>query len=184
MYLEANQVPAYLKGSYSGKSFQAEPAETVTIPSYAGLWDGGSRTTYSAIELATGRTVPVSDNMSAPWSEKRQDVTVPLKSGFAIVKHSIFCGKDMGLTFLVHPSDIVKLIPEQSKDDLSAKEIKALAIIRGIKSSYRADEYRRQGITEAEVLAIKEKLTGLGYLNKAGAITVSGRNRSEGVRPY
>jgi hypothetical protein len=184
MHLEPNQVPAHLKSGYNGKRFQAEPAESVTIPSYAGLWDGGSRTTYSAIELATGRTVPVSDNMSAPWSDKRQDVTVPLKSGFAIVKHSIFCGKDMGLTFLVHPSDIVKLIPEQPKDDLSATELKVLAIIRGLKSSYRANQYARQGISEGEVEAIKGKLTRLGYTNKAGAITVAGRNRSEGVRPY
>ena len=184
MHLEPNQVPAHLKSGYTGKRFQAEPAESVTIPSYAGLWDGGSRTTYSAIELATGRAVPVSDNMSAPWDMTRQDKIVPLRAGFAIVKHSIFCGNDMGLTFFVHPSDIAKLIPEQPKDDLSPTELKVLAIIRGLKSSYRANEYARQGISEGEVEAIKGKLTRAGYINKAGAITVTGRNRCEGVRPY
>lgn len=184
MHLEPNQVPAHLKSGYNGKRFQAEPAESVTIPSYAGLWDGGSRTTYSAIELATGRAVPVSDNVSAPWDKTRQDKTVPLRAGFAIVKHSIFCGNDMGLTFFVHPSDIVKLIPDQAKDDLCAVEVKVLAVIRGLKSSYRADQFRRMGLSDGEVEAIKGKLTRLGYINKAGAITVAGRNRCEGVRPY
>ena len=184
MHLEPNQVPNHLKAGYSGKRFQAEPAENVTIPSHAGLWDGGSRTTYSAIELATGKAVPVSDNMSAPWSDKRQDLTVPLRAGFAIVKHSIFSGKDMGLTFFVHPSDVVKLIPEQPQDDLSPVEIKVLAIHRGIKASYRTDYYSRAGITIGEVEAIKARLCSLGYLNKAGAITVSGRNRSGNASPY
>lgn len=184
MHLEPNQVPNHLKAGYAGKRFQAEPVESVTIPSHAGLWDSGSRTTYSAIELATGRALPVSDNMSAPWSDKRQDQVVALRAGFAIVKHSIFCGKDMGLTFFVHPSDVVKLVPEQPQDDLSPVELKALAIYRAIKSSYRPDSLRRAGISEGEAEAIKAKLIRLGYLNKAGAITVSGRNRSGNASPY
>lgn len=184
MHLEAKQVPSYLKQGYTGQRFQAEAAEAVYIPSDAGLWSGGSRTTYSAIELATGRAAAVSDNMSSPWSQDRQDRTVPLRAGFAIVKHSIFSGKDMGLVFYVHPSDITKLLPETKTDDLSAVELKALAIIRGIKSSYRADYYARAGISAGEVEAIKAKLCKLSYLNKAGAITVAGRNRCEGVNYY
>ena len=154
------------------------------MPSYAGKWDGGSRTTYSAIELSTGRSVAVSDNVSAPWDKSRQDKTIPLRAGFAIVRHDFFRGKDFGLTFYVHPSDIVKLIPEQAKDDLCEVEVKTLAVIRGLKSAYRADQFRRMGLSAGEVEAIKGKLTRLGYINKAGAITVAGRNRSEGVQPY
>ena len=184
MHLEPAQVPHYLKQGYTGKRFQAEPDETVTIPSHAGLWDGGSRNTYSAIELATGRAAAVSDNMSAPWNADRQDKVIPLKSGFAIVKHVIFCGTDLGLTFYVYPSDISKLIPEQKTDDLSPIELKVLAIIRGLKSGYRADEFRRQGISVGEVEAIKAKLTRLDYLNKAGAITISGTNRAGDTRTY
>lgn len=184
MHLEPKQVPAYLKGGYTGQKFKAEAAESVHIPADAGLWSGGSRNTYSAIELATGRAAAVSDNMSSPWAAERQDRTVPLRAGFAIVKHSIFCGKDYGLTFFVHPSDVTKLLPEPVSDDLSAVELKALAIVRGIKSSYRADYYARAGISAGEVEAIKAKLIRLGYLNKAGAITVAGRNRSEGVSAH
>jgi hypothetical protein len=184
MHLEPAQVPNYLKQGYTGKRFQAEPAESVTVPYHAGLWDGGSRTIYKAVELATGKTAAVSDNLSAPWHGGRADYKIPLKSGFAIVKHVIFCGTDLGLTFYVHPSDISKLIPEQKTDDLSPVEVKVLAIIRGLKSGYRADEFRRQGISVVEVEAIKAKLTRLDYLNKAGAITISGKNRAGDTRPY
>jgi len=184
MHLEPKQVPAYLKGGYLGQKFKAEPAESVFIPADAGLWSGGSRNTYSAIELATGRAAAVSDNISSPWSVERQNRIVPLRAGFAIVKHSIFRGKDFGLTFFVHPSDITKLLPEPASDDLSATELKALAIVRGLKSSYRAEYYSRAGISAGEVEAIKAKLCKLGYLNKAGAITVAGRNRAEGVNYY
>ena len=184
MHLEPKQVPAYLKGGYTGQKFKAEPAESVFIPADAGLWSGGSRNTYSAIELATGRAAAVSDNITNPWSADRQDRTVPLRAGFAIVKHSIFCGKDFGLTFFVHPSDITKLLPQPASDDLNATELKALAIVRGLKSSYRAEYFSRAGISAGEAEAIKAKLCKLGYLNKAGAITVAGRNRCEGVNYY
>lgn len=181
IYLEANQVPAALRQGYAGARFKAEPCESVYIPSDAGLWSGGTRDSYSAIELATGRTSPVGFQNTSPWNNERKEASVPLKPGMAIVKHSMFCGKDMGLTFYVHPADIAALVPHNAAETLTETETMVLAIIRSRKSAYRADEYRRKGISEGEAEAIKARLISEGYLNKAGAITVKGRNACDKI---
>jgi hypothetical protein len=181
VYLESNQVPAYLRGAYSGSKFRAEPSESVFIPFDAGLWDGGSRAYYSAIELSTGRALPIPGQSSAPWDKSRTELRVDLKPGFAIVCHRMFKGTDMGLTFYVHPADIAALIPADTSESLTDSETMVLAIIRSRKSAYRADEYRRKGISDGEAESIKARLIRDGYLNKAGAITVKGRNACDKI---
>ena len=183
IFLEPSQVPAHLKAGYNGKTFRAVVTDSLTIPSQAGTWSGGSRETYSAIELATGKAVSASDNASAPWSETRADKTVTLRSGFAVVKSIMFQGKDLGLTFYVHPDDAVKLLPP-SDDEITPTERKALAIIGKLKSSYRKEYFNRAGIKETELEAIKAGLIKRGYLTKIGAITPKGRNASRDESPY
>jgi hypothetical protein len=61
-------------------------------------------------------------------------------------------------------------------------EKRVLRIIAGYKAFARNDEFRRAGIEAGESDAIKARLIKLGLLNKAGAITISGRNACEGVR--
>jgi hypothetical protein len=181
MYLEKNQVPDHLRRGYSGTRFKAEPVESVTIPAQAGVWDHGTRDVYSAIELNTGRSVPMPNQSSAPWDKDRQDRKIELKQGFAVVKHSMFCGNDMGLTFFVHPADVAALIPHQTNDDLSDTDKIILAIIRSRKSAYRNDEYRRKGLKLADVETVKARLTEQGYLLKNGAITVKGKNACDKI---
>lgn len=181
MYLERNLVPEHLRLGYTGTRFRAEPVETVTIPSQAGVWDHGTRDVFSAIELNTGRSVPMPGQSSAPWDKDRQDRKIELKPGFAVVKHSMFCGKDMGLVFYVHPSDVAALIPNHGQDDLSETDKLVLAIIRSRKSAYRDDEYRRKGLKLSDVEAIKARLFEGGYLLKNGAITVKGKNACDKI---
>lgn len=181
MYLEKNQIPASLRGAYSGNKFRAEPCESVVIPSDAGLWDGGSRTVYTAIELHSGRVVALPGQQSAPWDANRTERKIELKPGFAIVAHRMFRGTDLGLTFYVHPVDVAALIPTDIAADLTETEKTVLAIVRSRKAAYRNDEYRRKGIDAAEAEAIKARLIRDGYLNKAGAITVKGRNACDGI---
>src|SRR5262245_1950085 len=102
IYLEPNKIPHHLRGGYSGKKFKAVVTTTLTIPSHAGLWDGGSRDTFALVHLETGEARAVSDNMSAPWDKGRRDQKIELQPGFVVREHSLFCGKDMGLTFYVH----------------------------------------------------------------------------------
>lgn len=183
IYLDPAQVPAHLKGGYTGKKFAAVITDEVHIHAQDGTWSGGSRTDYCALDLSTGRRAALSDASSAPWDSNRKDQQIKLKSGFAVVKHVMFCGKDLGLTFYLLPTDAAPLLPPPA-EELTETELQVLAIIRGLKSGYRADQYQRKGISPAEVEAIKARLIKGEYLNKAGAITPKGRNAAGDRRPY
>jgi hypothetical protein len=189
IYLEPNMVPAQLRGSYSGKTFKAKVCETVTIPASAGLWEGGSRDTYKAIDFETGNEVLVSSD-AAPWDRSRAENTVTLSPRFCVVEHTIFCGKDMGLTFYVHPESAAKLLPVPAAD-LSAYEKLVLIATRSLKSSYGGRDRYEMAQTEYDCKQAlngtvfpsrtqwdetKQSLISKGLLNKAGAITTAGRN--------
>jgi hypothetical protein len=180
-------VPASLRGDYSGKMFKAVVCTETTIPSDAGLWSGGTRDHYSAIDFTTGQQVAIPGQQSSPWNEARRDVVMELKPGFAIVRHSFFCGKDMGLTFYVHPDNAAKLLPAPAAE-LSEHEKLVLNATCSFKASYGGkDRYmmaydeRKYGDistfpTRADWQVAKDSLIGKGLLNKAGAVTPAGRN--------
>lgn len=196
IYLDAKQVPASLRGSYTGKQFQVEVRESVTIPSDAGLWDGGSRSVYRGMEIASGNSVSFPGQQAAPWDQSRSDRKVDLKPGFAVVCERMFSGKDMGWTFYLHPADAAPMQP--APIDLTAIERAVLEYTASRKSSYMGrdrcqmcqDDMRdaiRYGYrvpshglasvpTREEWDAAKVALIARGMLNKAGAITPAGRN--------
>jgi hypothetical protein len=198
IYLEPAQVPTQWRGSYSGKSFKAVVTESMTIPSDAGLWAGGSRDVYRAMSLETGEQVRAADHDAAPWDHSRRDQPVALRPGFAVVRHSIFCGKDMGLTFYIHPDNAAKLL---SAPDAELTELQqtVLDYTRSRKSSYNGQDrydmakhdatfssYYRTGekkefATRAQWDEAKAALFTMGLLDKRGAITVKGRNRARSV---
>ena len=174
LYLEPNQIPAQLRGSYSGKQFKAIVTESVTIPIYAGLWSGGSRDTYRVVRLSDGATIEPVRHNAAPWDSGRAERKVDLEPGIAVVEHSIFCGKDAGLTFYVHPANATALLPPVV--NLSDIQRKVLNVHGGIKSAYRKQELAYQKVSESDYETAKAFLIAEGYLNKAGAITTKGRN--------
>ena len=192
VYLDPAQVPATLRGGYSGKTFEARVCEEMTIPADAGLWSGGSRETYRLINMQTGQMVEPVNHNAAPW-DGRSDQTVALKPDFAVVRHSTFSGKDMGLTFYVHPQNAAAMLPAPA--DLSPLDSIILEYTAGRKSSYggkdrydMAQDDHRSGWADAKALkglpfparaewdACKVSLAARGFLNKAGAITPKGRN--------
>ena len=193
VYLEPNQVPAAIRGAYSGKRFRAIVSEEVFIPADAGTWFEGSRTVYQAIDLETGETRPACDTMSAPWDASRKDQRINLKPGFAIIAHSIFCGKDMGLVIYVRPENAAAMLP--APVELSPVEKLVLKYTKERKSSYMgrdrydmACEDMRYGGSAIKALGVetmpsrdewnqaKAELIAAGFLNKAGAITTKGKN--------
>jgi hypothetical protein len=195
IYLEPNKIPHHLRSGYNGKKFKAVVTTELTIPSHAGIWDGGSRDTYQLIHLETGKAVQASDNMSAPWNPARRDQHIKLEPGFAVVEHSQFCGKDMGLTFYVHPDNAAKLLPAPAAE-LTLHETIVLAATVSYKSSYngrdrydmakttwnypwRASELKKPFPTRDEWDAAKAALAAKGLLNKAGAVTPAGRNQAD-----
>lgn len=186
IHLEKNQVPAALRGAYSGNHFKAEVVEVVTIPADAGLWDGGSRDLYKFVVLETGEEVDMPGQKAPPWGF-RAEYGVSLEPGFAVVRHTYFCGQDLGLTFYVHPENAAALLP--APVELTPTERFVLEATRGLKSSYMgkdrytlATEYSREPITRQEWDEAKASLIERKLLNKAGAITTAGRNAIEGAR--
>jgi len=174
IHLEPNKVPVTLRGSYTGKMFKAEVCESMTIPSDAGLWFEGTRHTFKYIRLEDGKELDAVNHNASPWNKSRQDVKVDLKPGYAVVEHTIFCGKDMGLRFYVHHADVVSFLP--APVELSDNSRKVLGVISAYKSTYRGDEYRRMGLSPESVGLAKEELFSKGLINTKGAITVAGRN--------
>ena len=184
IYLEPAMVPPALRGSYSGKQFKAYICDSVTIPADAGLWSSGSRDHYSALDVNTGQNVALPGQNAAPWDNSRKDTRVALRPGLAVVRHTMFQGKDLGLSFYVHPDNAAKLLPAPAAE-LSEYARIVLIATRTYKSSYGGrdrfeiarDDYRGKPYpTRDEWNATKAELIAGGYLNKAGAITVKGRN--------
>jgi hypothetical protein len=183
IHLEASQVPAYLRGSYTGRKFQAYVVTSVEMPADAGTWSEGSREMWCLRRLSDGQSVNTTDTYSAPWSGQRSDRKIAMVPGVVAVQHSISRGKEVGLSFYVHPDDAAKLLP--APVDLTDHERIVLRATRRYKASYGGvDRYTmawrdahgklfptRKGWTEA-----KDSLIAKGLLDKRGALTVAGRN--------
>lgn len=69
-------------------------------------WDGGSKDDFRVVEIATGQ---ISHPPTVyPFGGENNPNYQP-QPGFALVEHSIFCGKDGGCTVYLHPDDQEKL---------------------------------------------------------------------------
>mgnify|MGYP000051717498 FL=1 len=64
------------------------------------FWDGGSRTQYVAVRLATGERCDLPPSAQTPreMGGTAPDALVTVPDGYAMVAHSIFCGRDAGCT--------------------------------------------------------------------------------------
>jgi hypothetical protein len=151
-------------------------------------WDGGSRDTYTAYDMKGGRqNLQVQDAPYPFYKGGETPVYIPSADKF-LVRHSIFMGKDMGLTIYLHPASVLVGELPLNKPDISQNELFILSIVRSYKSFARQEYYKKGGFTVSEVEAYKQILFQKGWLNKAGAITVDGRNVVEAyddlVRSY
>jgi GNAT superfamily N-acetyltransferase len=164
--------------SYRGKMFKLRTmtpgADGICRENLAGSWSGGSRDTYAIVRLADRAhvAIPAQSAFDAPIAGV---TAAPIPPGCVVVKHTIFCGKDLGITVLVAPSD-VNGFALPAAVELTPTEAAVLDITGSLKSFARDDERQRRGIARADYEAAKEALITRGLLNKAGAITPAGRN--------
>ena len=82
---------------YTGRKIKTAVRTSYTMADY---WDGGSRVYVRAVELKTGRIVDPADFVHNPMNPGA-GATFEIPAGVAMVEHSFFCGKDMGLTIVV-----------------------------------------------------------------------------------
>jgi len=156
--------------SYNGRKFEIIVTDTVCIS--GDNWSGGSRSTYVAFTLST-------DPQSAPlprndWRASSVP-SVALAPGFGIAEHVLFCGKDLGLRFHIHPENAAPLLP--AGDTLPETDALVLAAHRCLKSFARREALaNRCGINGAAFDAAVERLKASGHVAKNGGITPKGRN--------
>ena len=94
---------------YKGRTINVEFASTVTF--YDTNWGGGSRNSYVAVS-SDGRTAQL--NVPAPWLNVVEGQSIEMPEYAMIVEHSIFCGKDCGITIYAHPALLPKWLPAGS----------------------------------------------------------------------
>ena len=174
---EIQQIARIAFPNYSGRKFQVLAfSGPKNIHSY---WDGGSRDSYVFVNLNTGKTMEVPENgtfYTAAIGELKE-----LPEGIVLVEHSIFCGKDAGITVFVHPNNLTKMLPAPT--EVNNNELIVLVATRSLKSSYggilnyRFHEARQiTGIGLISWEKARQSCIAKGLLNKSGAITDNGRN--------
>lgn len=162
--------------AYNGKKFKLSTNVPSELNSY---WDGGSRDFFAFYDLITGRALDVHSNH--PMFEGMPRNLAELPSGVILVMHTISCGHNLGLTFFVRADNLTAYLPPAV--ELTDDEKIVLKYTRSYKSSYAGianyrlhEASRETGITLERWNLAREACIGKGLLNKAGALTPSGKN--------
>jgi hypothetical protein len=163
---------------YTGRKFKVQvmpEGASVDVTSY---WDGGSREYFVVMNLVTLKSIPVPQNGDP---NTKRIAPVKIHENMCVVQHSIFMGKDMGLTFIISDKNAAQLLPD-SGTNLDKKEKIVLLLLRAYKPAYRRDEARHAGISTTEYDTIVANLKVKQYVNSSGAITPKGRNAISDIR--
>lgn len=159
---------------YAGKRFKIVARERVTISDLN--WSGGTRSEYVAVTLDGRRLGDMSEfNAKAPWDNRAEGASTSIPAGACIVEHSIFCGRDMGLTIYVRPDAVAKYLPAPCSD-ISAEHMTVMRAIRTLIPRARREECARAGINAARYDAIVAELKTAGYCSANGGLTLKGKN--------
>lgn len=100
--------------AYKGRKFKIMTQESVFMADT--YWDGGSRSEYVVIRLIDQVKLDVPDLISGGFLPTAKAAMEALRSfqlpdGLTVIRHSIFCGKDTGLTMYVRPDNMGKFLP-------------------------------------------------------------------------
>ena len=82
--------------SWGGRKCSVSEGSTVRVEGT--FWDGGSRTEFVAVNLATGESCGLPESTRTPreMGGTAPDNYMVVPAGFALVEHAFFCGKDAG----------------------------------------------------------------------------------------
>lgn len=159
---------------YKGNKVSYHVCKYVNDQSY---WDGGSRTYYNYVNFNSNEQLKILEETKHAFHVARK---IELTPGWACVTHSIFCGKDEGLSVYFH-SDNADMIPE--KAILSDNEKTVLIATDRLKNSYGGrtnirfrEAHRETGISQSDWDTAKEGLIKRRLLLKNGGITSEGRH--------
>jgi hypothetical protein len=113
-FVEVKQIiQAAFPGAKSRRPVGIEGRESYSVRDF---WDGGSREECRFLRLEDLQAV----GSEAFPQEARQQMGNPfnlpigelkMQPGFCVVEHIWFCGKDLGYRIIVHPDNLIKLLP-------------------------------------------------------------------------
>ena len=161
---------------YTGQRVEARIEDAVTF--YGTNWDEGSRRTYVIVRLADKATFRIEE---APFMRRSSlhENRYELPAGFVVVVRVE--GRYDHIEIISAADNVTPLLPPPA--ELTEDEEIVLVATRSLKASYggvgnyRFVEARRYtGITPERDEAARASLIARKLLNKAGAITVEGRN--------
>ena len=162
---------------YTGKDITWS-AETSYVVQHT-YWDGGCRYSYSAVRIGDGKSVDM-PQYDPPQFGGPTVPEQPTHAGLAILEENSYGGR-RHLHIYVHPDDAPRLLPPAGA--VTDNERTVLTYTARLKSSYAGiKNYRfheasqETKITAGEWENAKNALISRKLLNKAGAITVAGRN--------
>lgn len=181
MYIDTPEVKALALRCFPGYSGRTFKVEAFQGPKRLDSnWSGGSRDTFVLLNIGSDKSAHVPEN-GTPFTMQFKELTeLPLNC--VLAEHSIFCGKDMGITLYVHPDNLTALLPKPV--ELSREQRIVLKYTAMLKPSYNGiSNYRFHtanrdtGIALEQWESAKAECVAKGLLNKAGAITGNGRNQ-------
>lgn len=184
-YLDVDDVPVSWRAlhGYAGRTFRARVHEAETIECTAMQWSGGTRSTW----LAFNPTEHQIRTIAPPRYPGPDHTTHTIEPGWLVVEHSIFCGKDMGLTFHIRPDMAAGLLPATEGEDPDVDAVcVATASLRntyGKRTDIRYQEaHAVTGITRERWEAATERAIAAKLLRRNKSITPRGRNRAQEAR--
>lgn len=95
--------------SYKKRKAFLSVADKVEL--YGTYWDGGTRNTYTAVNLATGAVVTGPQYNPPQFGGPRENPIVEIPEGIVIVKTGVFCGRTAFATVYVNPKNATKFLP-------------------------------------------------------------------------
>lgn len=172
---------------YTGKSFTVAVSEVVYFGNT--YWDEGTRHTYWVVDLDRDEVKHLpSHSPFDPGRDRVNHTSINLPPGFAVVEY--YQGRSDYCRLHLHPAQSTLLLPSP-KVELTWAEVVVLYATRSLKASYAGIKNFRfveakssTGITLSTWEEAKASLITRGLLNKAGAITVAGRNAIEGCKGW
>ncbi len=160
---------------YSGRKIQVVVGKLPTqLNSY---WSGGSKDEYCFYNLANDKAKPVMSNH--PQFERSQPRDLDpeaLPDSVVLVKHTIFSGKDLGITIYAKTGAVAPLLTPPEDTTLSKEELFTMILIRSLKSFARREEASKYGVTPQRYEGAIKSLVSKGYVGKNGALSTTGKN--------
>lgn len=77
-------------------------------------WDGGSRSTYTAVRLLDCFNIGAPQYDPPQYGGPRVSPTVEIPDGIAIVETGIFCGKKATASVTINPNNAAKLLTSET----------------------------------------------------------------------